>query len=311
MRKRRKMMAILLCVGLVVALGACGKRTDVKEGEESIYCLNKNQTGLIRVAFELPKGDTEEQVQAVLEELAKPAEDIEYTQVLPKEVKVNSFSVKAFIANVDLNSAYLELPVVQEKLIRAALVRSLLQVPGIQGVWLSVNDEPLKAEDGTRVGVLNEDDFVENTGSSVSSYQTEMLTLYFANETGDKLVEQQVNVRYSSNIPVEKIIVEKLMQGPKGNKGYPTLNPQSTLLSVTIKDGVCYVNFDSEFLNSVYDVKPEVIVYSLVNSLLEETSAGRVQIAVNGVTDVYFKDVVDLSQPFQQNLELVEKTEEK
>ena len=43
-----------------------------------------------------------------------------------------------------------------------------------------------------------------------------------------------------------------------------------------------------------------------MNSLLEGTSAGKVQIAVNGVTDVLYKDAVDLSQAFQQNLELVE-----
>lgn len=306
MIKIKKQVAVLLCFVCLLLVTACEKRTDVKPEEEAIYCLNQTQTGLVRVAYEFPDGDAETRVAAVLTELAKPAENIEYTQVLTEEVQVNQFSVKNVIANVDFNEAYLEIPSVREKLVRAAVVYSLLQLPEIQGVWLTVNGEALKNEDGTTVGVLNEDDFVENTGPSVSSYQTAGLTLYFANKTGDKLVEQNVNVRYSSNIPIEKIIVEKLMQGPKGNGCYPTLNPAATLLSVTIKDGVCYVNFDSEFLNSAYDVKPEIAVYSLVNSLLEGTSAGKVQIAVNGVTDVLYKDAVDLSQAFQQNLELVE-----
>ena len=38
---------------------------------------------------------------------------------------------------------------------------------------------------------MTEDDFVENTGSSPSAYQTVELTLYFANESGDKLVPQK------------------------------------------------------------------------------------------------------------------------
>lgn len=311
MRKEKKWIPLLLCIGVLLFTVACGKRTEVSAEDEFIYCLNESGTGLVKVEFELPQGDIEEQVSAVLEELSKPAEDIEYVQVLSEELKVNHFEVKNVIANVDMNASYLELPVVQEKLVRAAMVRSLVQIPGIQGVWLTVEDEPLKEADGTSVGVLNGDDFVENTGSSISSYQKETLTLYFANKEGDKLVEQDVNVRYSSNVPLEKIIVEKLMQGPKTDGGYPTLNPAATLLSVTIKDGVCYVNFDSEYLNSIYDVKPEVAVYSLVNSLLEGTSAGKVQIAVNGVTDVLYKDAVDLSQPLQQNLELVEHTEGK
>lgn len=311
MRKKKIRITVLLCIAVLLFTAACGKRTEVAPGDEYIYCLNESGTGLVKVEFEFPEGDKEDQVAAVLEELSKPAEDIEYVQVLSEEVEVNHFEVKNVIVNVDFSGSYRELPVVQEKLVRAALVRSLLQIPGIQGVWLTTEGEPLEETDGTSVGVLNGDDFVENTGSSVSSYQKETVKLYFANKEGDKLVEEKVNVRYSSNVPLEKIIVEKLMQGPKPDGGYPTLNPAATLLSVTIKDGVCYVNFDSEYLNSMYDVKPEVAVYSLVNSLLEGSSAGKVQIAVNGVTDVRYKDTVDLSQPFQQNLELVEYTEEK
>lgn len=306
-----KQLLILCGAGFFILLSACGKRTDVADGDDFIYCLNESVTGLIKVSFELPDEDAEKQVAAVLEELAKPAEDIEYMQVISDGVKVNSFEVKNVIVNVDLSSAYLDIPAVQEKLVRAALVRSLIQISGIQAVWLTVDGEPLTEADGTAVGMLNGDDFVENTGASVSSYQNETLTLYFANKEGDNLVERTVNVRYSSNIPREKIIVEKLMQGPKGNSSYPTMNPEATLLSVTVKDGVCYVNFDSEFLNSTYNVKPEIAIYSLVNSLLEGTTAGKVQIAVNGITDVSYKDTIDLSQPFQENLELLENAEEK
>lgn len=311
MKKRVRQLAVLCCAGLLILLSACGKRTDVKEGEDFIYCLNESLTGLIKVGFELPDETVEDQVSAVLDELAKPAENIEYVQVIPENVQVNHFEVKNVIANVDLSSSYMEIPLVQEKLVRAALVRSLLQIPGVQGVWITVNEMPLTEADGSPVGMLNGDDFVENTGASVSSYQNETLTLYFANKTGDRLVKRTTNVRYSSNVLREKIIVEKLMQGPGGSSSYPTLNPEATLLSVTVKDGVCYVNFDGEFLNNIYDVKPEVAIYSLVNSLLDGTKAGKVQIAVNGVTDVSYKDTIDLSQPFQKNLELVENTEAK
>lgn len=309
-KKMKRLTAVFLVVLMSMTLVGCAKRTDVKTGDEFIYCLNKTQTGLIPVAFSFPEGEIEAQVKAVLQELAKPSEDIEYTQVFPEDVKIRHFEVKNVIVNVDFAASYLEIPVIQERLIRAALVHSLLQIPGVQGVWISVEDEPLKNEDGTAVGVLNGDDFVENA-SSISSYQTASLTLYFSNKEGDGLVEEKTTVRYSSNIPIEKMIVERLLKGPGKDDCYPTLNSGVTLLSVTMKDGVCYVNFDSEFLNSTYDVKPEVAIYSLVNSLLEGTSAGKVQIAVNGVTDVMFKESIDLSQPFQQNLELVEERKEK
>lgn len=84
-----------------------------------------------------------------------------------------------------------------------------------------------------------------------------------------------MDVRYSSNVPKEKLIVEKLMQGPTGNGAYPTINPDTNLLSVTIKDHVCYVNFDSTFLTSVYDVLPEITIYSLVDSIIAEQKPRR------------------------------------
>lgn len=108
----------------------------------------------------------------------------------------------------------------------AAIVQSLLRLDGVNAVSLSVDGEPLKNADGAVIGLMNEDDFVENTGSSLSSYQSGTLTLYFANKKGDKLVEQKMDVRYSSNVPKEKLIVEKLMQGPTGNGAYPTINPE-------------------------------------------------------------------------------------
>ena len=206
---------------------------------------------------------------------------------------------------MDFSAEYLEIEQLEEKLMRAAVVQSLLTVEDINAVSFSVDGEALKDSDGSIVGLMNEDDFVENTASSPSSYQTDTLVLYFANETGDKLVEQQVDVRYSSNVSKEKLIVEKLMQGPKGSGAYPTINPDTNLLSVTIKDQICYVNFDSTFLVSAYDILPEIAIYSLVNSLVTGTEAVQVQITINGESKATYMETVDLSQPLEKNMDLV------
>ena len=55
-----------------------------------VYCLNEEQTGLVKVACELSGGQTLELAQAVLEELGTPAEDIEYVNPIPEEVKVQN-----------------------------------------------------------------------------------------------------------------------------------------------------------------------------------------------------------------------------
>ncbi|HIZ12572.1 MAG TPA: GerMN domain-containing protein [Candidatus Mediterraneibacter stercorigallinarum] len=302
---KRKIMLLAGCLCLSVMLASCGKRTDVGKEDPFIYCLNEDRTGLTKISYDFPEGNAEEAARAVLEELKEPAEEIEYTAPIPKEVKVQGCRLRGSILDVDFNSAYLEMGALEEKLVRAAVVQSLVLIDGINAVSFTVDGEMLKDSTGFPVGLMNEDDFVENTGSSPTAYQTDTLTLYFADKEGDSLVPREVDVRYSSNVSREKLIVEKLMQGPSGSGAYPTINPDANLLSVTIKDGICYVNFDSTFLTGAYDVLPEVTVYSIVNSLVEGTEAQQVQITINGETDAKYMETVDLSQPLEAKEELV------
>ena len=302
---KRKIMLLAGCLSLSVMLASCGKRTDVGKEDPFIYCLNEDRTGLTKISYDFPEGNSEETARAVLEELKEPAEEIEYTAPIPKEVKVQGCRLRGSILDVDFNSAYLEMGALEEKLVRAAVVQSLVLIDGINAVSFTVDGEMLKDSTGFPVGLMNEDDFVENTGTAPTAYQTDTLTLYFADKEGDSLVPREVDVRYSSNVSREKLIVEKLMQGPSGSGAYPTINPDANLLSVTIKDGICYVNFDSTFLTGAYDVLPEVTVYSIVNSLVEGTEAQQVQITINGETDAKYMETVDLSQPLEEKEELV------
>lgn len=294
---------IVFC--MLLSLSACSGRTDVADGDSYIYGLNAERTGLIKISYDIPQEDAEEAAAAVLGELKKAPEEIDYTAAVPENVEVQGCELKGSILDVDFSSAYLDMENLEEKLVRAAVVQSLLRIEGIDGVSFTVDGNPLKDSEGYLIGLMNEDDFVENTGSSPSSYQTDTLTLYFANSTGDKLVSQKVDVRYSSNISKEKLIVEKLLQGPSGSDAYPTINPDTNLLSVTTKDGICYVNFDSTFLTSVYDVLPEITVYSLVNSLVEGTGAFQVQITINGESNAKYMETVDLSQPLSKNTDWI------
>ena len=305
MRTDKKVTAVLMYVLTVFLLAACAKRTDVDSGDPYIYSLNTDRTGLVKITFEFEEDDPLRQAEAILSEMKQPASDIEYTTVFPEDVEVTECNISGGILAVDFNSAYLQMENLEEKLVRAAVVQSLVRIDGINAVYFSVEGENLKDGDGRPIGLMNEDDFVENTASSPSSYQTGTLVLYFANADGDKLVPQEMNVRYSSNISREKLIVEKLIQGPQSGDVYPVINPDTNLLSVTIKDKICYVNFDSTFLTGAYDIVPELTVYSIVNSLTEGTEAEQVQITINGESDNSYMEAVDLSKPLESDMNWV------
>lgn len=70
---------------------------------------------------------------------------------------------------------------------------------------------------------------------------------------------------------------------------YKKIIPMDTvLLGVSVKDDVCYVNFDNGFLNMT-DIQPEVTIYSIVNSIIRGGSASKVQILVNGDSNLKYQ----------------------
>ena len=78
-------------------------------------------------------------------------------------------------------------------------------------------------------------------------------------------------------------------------------------MSITTKDGVCYVNLDTGFTSQGYDVLGTVTIYSIVNSLTELPDISGVQILVNGETSITYKDNISLETTFQMNPEMIEK----
>ena len=286
MKKVRKILLIFLGICLACTTVSCAKRTEVKKGDSYIYCLNSDRTGLQKVSYESKEKDPLKAAKAMIKELKKPSEEIEYTPPIPKDVKVKRYELEGGILYLDFNAKYKQMDTVE----------------GINSVWIKVEGANLTDSSGQVLGYLNEDDFVQSEGASPSSYQTGTLTLYFSNEAGDALVEQTMEVRYNSNISKEKLIVEKLMKGPETSVAKATINPDTNLLSVTTKDGICYVNFDKTFLKGAYDVKPQVTIYSLVNSLTQGTGVRKVQISINGENDVKYMQTVDLSQPLEADL---------
>ena len=308
LKKSKVYITVLLFV--LCMLSGCAKRTEVKNDDSFIYSVNGERNGLVKINYDFRGKTTEEQVNNVIKELQKPAEEINYSTTIPKQIKIQQCEIRHMIVYIDLNDAYLKLPVVEQKLILASMTQSIVKIPKISAIYVTVNGEELKDDKGNPAGIINEDDFVQNNGSSLSSYEETELALYFANESGDKLVKQNVQVKYSTNTSKEKLIVEKLMHGSQDESVHPTISSTCTLLSVTVKDNICYVNFDSEFLASAHDIKPEITIYSIVNSLIEGTAINKVQIMVNGEKNVLYMNTIDLSQPLQQDLDLIQHAEE-
>jgi germination protein M len=157
---------------------------------------------------------------------------------------------------------------------------------------------------------MTNDSFIENPGEQINSIQTSVITLYFANQEGNGLVRESQEVHYSSNISMEKLVMEHLLEGPESEEAQSAIPDGTKLVNVSVLDGVCYVSLDEGFLNQNYNIEEPVVIYSIVNSLSEISTINQVQISVNGDTSGTYRDSFALDELYERNLDYVTETEE-
>ena len=305
---KRWFNVLLLMVAVLCITTACGESEETGTPIEISY-LNQTETQIIPEVHYLQGKETTEKIVEVLTFLGEVPDSKELKANLSGGISIVSYTYADGQVIVSLSEKYKELSKTTEVLTRAALVRSLTNIPGVEYVMLTVNGEPLTDSSGTAIGIMKADMFLDGAGTPFNSYEQTTIRLYFANEMGDGLISINRNLLHNmdmSNISMEKLVIEQLIKGPVNNSSYATVNPETKLLSVTVKDGICYVNFDSAFLIPVNNVTSEVAIYSVVNSLVELTHVNKVQISVDGNKDIKFREKYELSTVFERNLQIIE-----
>jgi len=303
MKKADYVLLLLMCI----LLSGCGRANRDEDGQSvDVYYVNKEETKISSEPYLPETTDTDQQVEELLAAMAAAPEDAEYKTVMSGNVNVIDISREEEQVILTMDESYRNLDPALEVLTRAALVRTLTQVDGVGYVSMKVRNEPLTDRSGNPIGIMEASMFMDNAGDEINTYEKVRLTLYFTDESGTKLIEVNRSVVYNTNISMEKLVVEQLIKGPNNDEVYPTINPETKVNNVTVKDGICYVNLDESFLTQMSNVTSEVTVYSITNSLVELSNVNKVQISINGDTEGTYRESIPFSTIFERNLELIE-----
>ncbi len=140
-----------------------------------------------------------------------------------------------------------------------------------------------------------------NTQPSTTAEQAE-LTLYFADEGAAGLVAEQRTVKIENLEELPSVVVQELIAGPKGNNLYPTIPPETRLLSLKVEDGTAMVDFSQDIITKHWggSAGETMTLMSLVNSLTELSNIERVQILVEGEKVDSLLGHWDTSQPLER-----------
>lgn len=298
---------VLIFLFGLLALSGCGK-TGEEDGNQSmdIYYLNKDETGIDSEPYMLQETDTNRQIQEILKVMAQAPDNADNKAVISSSFTILEIVREGEQVILTVDEGYRNLDPAAEVLTRAALVRTLTQLNGIDYVSMKVRNDPLTDRSGNPIGIMEASMFIDNAGDEINTYERARLTLYFTDANGTKLLQATRTVVYNTNISMEKLVMEQLIKGPNNDELFPTINPETKVNNVTVKDGICYVNLNESFLTPLPNATSEVTIYSITNSLVELPNVNKVQISINGNTEGSFRERIPFSTIFERNLELIE-----
>jgi len=300
---KRRIVILAVLIAFAVSFAACSKDSKKTEGiPVNIYYIDTKSSGIVSEEYNMLSKDTMDQISELMGMIKSEPQNLIYRSALPANVTYNFTLDSDKSLTIDFNSAYSQQTGIEEVLCRAVIVKTLTQIKGVDYIQFTVNGNPLQDVNGTFIGVLTADDFIDNLEEST----TFKARLYFANRTGDKLIEYDTEIQYSGTASIEELVIKQLINGPTELGYYNTIPEGTVLLNISKSEGICTVDFNEVFLEKLPDITKEVAIYSVVNTLVELPDINKVQFTINSKTvKTYWEDMA-FDGMFERNLDIIE-----
>ncbi len=293
--------AVLLVLSLILFLCGCSGKEQAsvpEEGRYQIWYLDHSATMLEPLSYNAVSGYPEELIPELVSQLMTVPNDADLVSAVGDKAGYEGFTMEGALLYLYFDEYLGELKPERKILCCAAVTQTMAQVPGVERVAFYTAGQPLQASDGTLLGPFAAADFVTGI-SNVNAFETSDLALYFASEDGSRLNREERTVTYRMDTPLEQLVVEQLIEGPVRSGNQAVISPDTRLLSISVTDNICYLNFSREFLTPMPVEDPWLTIHALVNSLSDLKTVTRVSIAVEGSQDVLFRDTIPLNTLFE------------
>lgn len=307
----RKIVFFSLILMVSILFVGCSKNEEgtAEKSEYYLYFIDKNDTKVVRESYELKAMTYEGQIEELIRALSKEPKKIGHRKAKPDTVELLDYTFSKGQLSLNFDVSYLSLTGISEILARAAIVKTFTQIKGVDYVEFLVGGQQLRDENEKPIGMMRGDNFIDNTGGETKYKQNAIISLFFSDDSGKKLIESNIIVNYNGTIPMEQLIIEQLIAGPISGGKYKTIAGGTKLIKATTKEGICYVDFNEKFLDKPDGISDDVAIYSVVNSLVEMPTINKVQFKINGELVKKFGENTQFDGVFERNLDIVETTQ--
>ena len=281
------------------------KGNESTEGTTYVYYLNAKEDAIVPVEYTITAADIGDQVNELIERLKSNIEESDYNCAIPKGVEVETVEMGDANLSLHFSREYSTLSTTREALLRAAVVKTMTQLEGIDTVTFFVQGDPLLDSAGNIITAMTKNSIIDDFDAAQESMALTTLALYYSNAEGDALIREERKVHYNSSIPLEQVIMQYLAMQPSTEGARSIFVSYTKVLSITSSDGVCYVDLDSSVLTQENSISNDVLIYSIVNSLTELDSISHVRLGISNAGSAIVSDSSMIDGTYERNLSLV------
>ena len=310
----KRILYFILAVVTAFSLCSCNKGTVNLNGrltkEINLYFSNADYNDIQPEKRTVAYEDDSQLIGTVIDELLKGPSGTGLRAVIPKGTELNNYAIDGLTLLVDFSGEFYDYNGENSKsaelIARYSIVKTLCSLSNVDRVLISVDGRELLNASGNPVGPIGENDIIINKEKPENAAE-KYVTLYFADEMGEKLFARRRRVQIVDN-SVEKTIVAELVSGPSDKDDvYSTIPAGTKVLSVETKEGICFVNLSGDFITkfSGGSGAATMAIYSMVNSLTELAEVDKVQFLIDSVKTDTFGDYL-FSEPFERDSSLID-----
>ena len=249
-----------------------------------IYLLSNNNY-LTKVNVILNEKDTKEKIKTIIEYLTIDKSNklpVGLSGTIPKDTILNGIDIENKIATLNFSDKLLKTTKEKERKIIESLTYSIIEIDGIEGIKIKIDNELLTKLPQTNEvlpNVLNRNFGINKVYEIQNLKDIDKVILYYINEINDTKYYVPVTKYLNDDREKIKIIIDNL----SSNYIYePTLlsllNQKAKLMDYEIENDKMNLNFSSNIL--LNDKILEEVIYQVTQSVFENYDLNSISIKV-------------------------------
>lgn len=294
----RKWIALLLCTALLLSLPGCSAEGPAIE-RQFYYrrvSIDHESTESV-IGSEARDISAYSDISDILEAYLAGPDSQELISPFPRESRVLSWTLLNDSLILTMNEAFCALSGIELTIACTCIMRTMTGIQPVTSVQFQAEE-----------GLLGGEKLLTFSESSVTLYDDSLdqsraeFTVYYTDRQRRYLLAEEISVNLATENDLVEYLMDALLSPPEGSSLLSALPPGTELLDYSINDGLCTLNFSSDFERSGWSrcEAQRLTLLSVVNTLTQLEQIQQVEFCTEGDLLVQYRQIT-ISAPYTRD----------